>query len=240
MHPAPYDGYGNDQTGGPSLLTESEAIAANFYEKLGPRRMAARFSPQHTEDCVRLVLSFCSRGDRLLDAACGTGRISVPLANEGLHVAGVDLSPEMIDVASAHASESGCQITFATGSLLRLPFPERSFDRVFCYRAFSHLLKRSEQIRALEEMIRVLDVDGIAMIETSDGESRKRREHFEKHGRGPDGRVVEPPVEGLINTGYIHDKTTLERLASESGAARYHTKFVRIDHRRRITLWLWK
>ncbi len=88
-------------------------------------------------------------------------------------------------------------------------------------------------------MLRVLDVGGIAMVEVNDGESKEKREHLRLHGRGSDGRVVDLPVEGLTNIGYIHDKTTLESLADESTAIRYKTKFVNIAHRRRITLWLW-
>ncbi len=48
------------------------------------------------------------------------------------------------------------------------------------------------------------------------------------------------PVQGLINIGYIHDKTTLRHLANDSIAGRHKVKFVNIAHRRRIALWLWK
>src|SRR5690606_4458462 len=41
------------------------------------------------------------RGDRILDAPCGYGRISLPLARLGLHVTGVDFSADSL----AHATE---------------------------------------------------------------------------------------------------------------------------------------
>src|SRR5512146_3367879 len=39
------------------------------------------------------------RGERLLDVACGTGRIGIRLAQEGTAVTGLDLSEKMLEVA---------------------------------------------------------------------------------------------------------------------------------------------
>lgn len=200
--------------------------------------MVARFSSEHTDDCIRLVLSFASPDYRILDAGCGAGRICVPLAVLGMNVTGVDMFSDMINAAESFAASKAQDISLRTGSLLNLPFPSRSFDRIYCFRTFNHLLTRTEQLRALSEMIRVLDVGGVGMVEVNDGESKHRREYLRLHGHGPDGRVVELPVEGLMNVGYIHDKHTLESLAQEVAATSYRTKFVNIAHRRRITLWL--
>ena len=38
-------------------------------------------------------------GPRLLELACGTGRLTIPLAREGFAVTGLDLSPEMLRIA---------------------------------------------------------------------------------------------------------------------------------------------
>ena len=43
------------------------------------------------------------RPARVLDAACGTGMHAIALAKEGMHVYGIDLSPEMIRVAMKNA-----------------------------------------------------------------------------------------------------------------------------------------
>ncbi len=40
-----------------------------------------------------------ARGERLLDVACGTGRIAIRLAQEGTHITGLDRSKEMLHVA---------------------------------------------------------------------------------------------------------------------------------------------
>jgi ubiquinone/menaquinone biosynthesis C-methylase UbiE len=221
------------------MSSESEQIALGYYKRLGPERMQRRFSADHTNTCIQLVLSYTSSKHRILDAGCGAGRICVPLAMRGMRMTGVDLSPDMINAARKHAEINSCCIILKVGSLLNLPFASNSFDRMFCFRTFNHLLHRKEQLCAMNEMLRVLDVGGIAMVEVNNGESKKLREHLRLNGRGIDGRVVELPVEDLTNIAYIHDKGTLESLADESTAIRYKTKFVNIAHRRRITLWLW-
>jgi SAM-dependent methyltransferase len=46
-------------------------------------------------------------GDRVVDLGCGTGRHAVLLAQRGMRVTGVDLSPEMLAIARERAREAG-------------------------------------------------------------------------------------------------------------------------------------
>lgn len=50
---------------------------------------------------ARLVDAVASRGARILDAGCGTGRVGGYLARVGHEVVGVDLDPHLIEVARA-------------------------------------------------------------------------------------------------------------------------------------------
>ena len=43
-------------------------------------------------------------GSRVLDAGCGSGQLAIALAERGMTVTGVDLSPAMIRRANAHAT----------------------------------------------------------------------------------------------------------------------------------------
>jgi len=65
---------------------------------------------------------------RVADLGCGTGTLSVLLAQEGYAVSGVDLSPEMI--ARARVKGEGCDATFAVGDAGDPDLPARSFDVV--------------------------------------------------------------------------------------------------------------
>ncbi len=69
-------------------------------------------------------------GDRALDAACGTGKLSVALAERvgpfGT-VVGLDLAPAMIEHARAAAGDL-VQLEFMVGDALALPFDDGCFD----------------------------------------------------------------------------------------------------------------
>ncbi len=48
----------------------------------------------------------------MLDLGCGTGNITIPMAKRGYDMIGVDLSSEMLDIASAKAREQETDILF--------------------------------------------------------------------------------------------------------------------------------
>jgi demethylmenaquinone methyltransferase/2-methoxy-6-polyprenyl-1,4-benzoquinol methylase len=64
-------------------------------------------------------------GDRVLDAACGTGDLALADAEAGAReVVGVDFSPRMLE----RARRKSPAIEWVQGDLLDLPFPDSSFD----------------------------------------------------------------------------------------------------------------
>ncbi len=69
-------------------------------------------------------------GDELLDVATGTGNVAIPAARLGAHVTGLDLTPELLEVAAARASEAGVEVRWLQGDAEQLPFEEDCFDRV--------------------------------------------------------------------------------------------------------------
>ncbi len=46
---------------------------------------------------------------KILDVGCGTGRVSIPLAEMGFDVVGIDISPTYIDIANKRAKEKGLE-----------------------------------------------------------------------------------------------------------------------------------
>jgi demethylmenaquinone methyltransferase/2-methoxy-6-polyprenyl-1,4-benzoquinol methylase len=63
-------------------------------------------------------------GDRVLDAACGTGDLAVAAARAGGIVTGLDFSPGMLERARRKAPE----LEWVQGDALALPFPDARFD----------------------------------------------------------------------------------------------------------------
>lgn len=66
----------------------------------------------------------------IVDLGCGTGSLSVLLAQAGHHVHGLDSSQRMLDEARGKATRLGVAVTLHHGDASRPPFPAASFDLV--------------------------------------------------------------------------------------------------------------
>lgn len=67
---------------------------------------------------------------RVADLGCGTGTLSVLLAEEGYDVTGVDLAPAMVARARAKATTAGVNATFSVGDAAEPGLLPGSFDVV--------------------------------------------------------------------------------------------------------------
>ena len=68
----------------------------------------------------------------LLELACGTGILSVELANLGFNVVGLDLSEDMIKLANKRIDPEDEGLSFMTGDMLELK-EKNKYDAVTCY-----------------------------------------------------------------------------------------------------------
>ena len=71
-------------------------------------------------------------GCKVLDVGCGTGFLSLLLAELGCTVTGVDLAPDMLTRAQAKAEAAGQTIDFRHGDAENPPFEAESFDLIVC------------------------------------------------------------------------------------------------------------
>lgn len=91
-------------------------------------------------------------GQDALDVACGTGNATIPAAQRGARLTGLDLTPKLIEIARRRAEEAGVEATFLEGDAERLPFDDGSFDRVM---SVLGAMFAPDQKRTAEELIRV-------------------------------------------------------------------------------------
>ncbi len=83
---------------------------------------------------LQRVAALGLRGERMLDAGCGTGTWSFPFAEFFDRVDGVDIAEGRIALARAMAAQFGDdKANFTVASVLELPFENHTFDLVFCY-----------------------------------------------------------------------------------------------------------
>lgn len=66
----------------------------------------------------------------IADLGCGTGSISVLLAEWGHSVVGLDISTQMIEIARNKAQTAGVSASFVHGGAAAPPLPSASFDVV--------------------------------------------------------------------------------------------------------------
>jgi len=119
------------------------------------------------ENSAAYLLPHLKPGLSLLDVGCGPGTITADFARllSPGHVVGLDRSAEVIEQARTSSSGASLQITFQTGDVYALGFPDASFDVVHAHQVLQHL---GEPVRALVEMRRVLKPGGLLAVRDSD------------------------------------------------------------------------
>ena len=82
-------------------------------------------------------------GPRVLELGCGNGGTALALAERGLHVMGIDLSPDRVDAAVNEARRRGLaeRTVFLVGDLNLMPLPASSFECVVAHDALHHILE---------------------------------------------------------------------------------------------------
>jgi SAM-dependent methyltransferase len=97
---------------------------------------------------------------QVLDLACGFGRHSNRLAQQGLSVTAIDLMPGFLSIARQHAAEMGVQVDYRQGDMRRLSFDE-AFDRVLLlFTSFGYFEDR-DNLQVLQRIARALKPGGL-------------------------------------------------------------------------------
>jgi SAM-dependent methyltransferase len=90
-----------------------------------------------------------TQGTRLLDVACGPGRLSAAASRRGCLVTGIDLAEPMVAIARRRCEQG----VFHAGDAERLPFESGRFDAVVCSLGVLHF---ADPEQAIGEARRVL------------------------------------------------------------------------------------
>ena len=72
-----------------------------------------RQDPGNTDASVALIAELASSG-RVLEIAVGTGRVALPLAQQGLEVHGIDASQDMLDKLTRNSKKNLSRLASAT------------------------------------------------------------------------------------------------------------------------------
>lgn len=125
-----------------------------FMKKVGPAY----------ERIVQLIENELDPADCVLEAACGTGLISMRIAPFVEKYYGCDITPEMIEIAKNKALSSGISnIEFSVQDAYNLDFEDDKFDAVILTNAL-HIMMEPEKV--LASVSRVLKSEGLLIAPT--------------------------------------------------------------------------
>jgi len=133
-------------------------------------------------------------GHPVLELACGTGRLTIPIAQAGVEIVGLDLSPSMLAQARTKAKAVGVEIEFVEGDCRSFELG-RKFALIFmAFNSMQHLHDYAS-LAALFANVRkhlaeggrfIFDVFNpkIEILARAAGERRLEREYQDPDGRG--------------------------------------------------------
>lgn len=113
-----------------------------------------------SEDSVYLAKKWQEEGvHSILDLGCGLGRHALYFTQKGFKVTAVDLSAEAIAFNIEMQEKQGVDYLCKRADMMKLPFANDAFDRVFSYHVISHQDTAGVQ-QVLQEIARVLKPGG--------------------------------------------------------------------------------
>jgi SAM-dependent methyltransferase len=156
----------------PAGLSDGDAERLRAFERQGHDALAKSYQAFFAAITALatnplLEAARLQRGTRLLDVASGPGALAAEAANRGARPVGVDLSPQMIELAR----QLHLAIEFREADVEHLPFPDHSFDAVVCAFGLGHF-PRPEL--AVAECVRTLSPGGRIAFAWWDDPSRQR------------------------------------------------------------------
>lgn len=85
-------------------------------------------------------------GRRVIDLGCGTGVASAFFGSTSMVVTGIDISPEMLEIANLRIADRGYSVDFREGDIRGADYPQ-DVDLVFC---FGNVLNEMRSLREIE------------------------------------------------------------------------------------------
>jgi len=96
--------------------------------------------------------------ESVIDVGCGTGNLTKAILarmSPAGRITAIDISPRMIEEARRKISDA--RVEWRVADIVRLPFPDAAYDRVFCFAVWPHI---GDAAAAAKEIARVLKPGG--------------------------------------------------------------------------------
>jgi len=175
---------------------------------------------------VGFYLDFARRcGSPILELACGTGRLVLPLAEAGFEVYGVDLSDNMLAVCRRKVDEQHLadRVYLARANMAGFDLPRKGFPLAFvALRSFMHLLTQDYQLSCLRSVHQHLQPGGYFIVDIIAPD-------VEMLARKPDGSFTVRREFDLPNHHHVVRQDRLVEHDSVQQIRRFEFKFEEFD-----------
>ncbi len=105
------------------------------------------------------------KNGHILELCCGTGRLTLPLAQEGYHITGVDNSTSMLNKAKEKANELNLPVKFIKADIRSLDLP-KVYDIIFIpFNSIHHLYTNQDFFNVLTSVKKHLKEDGYFIVD---------------------------------------------------------------------------
>jgi 2-polyprenyl-6-hydroxyphenyl methylase/3-demethylubiquinone-9 3-methyltransferase len=108
-------------------------------------------------------LNFDPKGKTALEVGSGGGILTEEICKMGFVTTGIEPAEESLRTAANHAKAMGLNIKYDKGTGEELPYPDGSFDSVFCCDVLEHV---ADLPKVISEISRVLKPNGIFIYDT--------------------------------------------------------------------------
>jgi len=138
----------------------------------------------------------CKVDGKVLEVACGTGRIYLEMLEEGVDAYGIDISEAMLDILRDKAEDRGLDAKVEEANMQDFDLDEKFSLIMIPYRSFHHNLTVDDQLETLETIYDHLEEGGKLILNfycpdfdfISENYGKEMRSDIEGH---PDLELVE-------------------------------------------------
>lgn len=144
-------------------MNEQYAVLASYYDRIMEE-------VDYEAWCNFYEACFAENGiapKNILDLACGTGSITVPLAKRGYSMTGIDLSAEMLSLAQSKSDEAKVKLRLSEQNIALFQ-AGGSFDAVICsFDGINYLTSPKDVQSCFASVAETLSEDGIFIFDIS-------------------------------------------------------------------------
>ncbi|WP_025116388.1 class I SAM-dependent methyltransferase [Lysinibacillus fusiformis] len=121
----------------------------------------------HYQDDLHYIQRYLgTTKDPIIELACGTGRIAIPLATHGIPVFGIDLHEGMIRHAIEKAQKQDVEVQFIVQDCTQLQLPITTKFMYMTGNSFQHFLTNDSQNALLQSVKKHLQLGGEFLFDT--------------------------------------------------------------------------